>query len=594
MATAPRRHGARSRSPQCGFTLVELLVAMALTLLLIVGIGQFFVFITDTVRDGRAIVEMGSDIRNAVRQLREDLNSVTVHPKPPIDDSKGGFLEIVEGVASDADFNGNLTADRNLEIADTNNDGLDEGRMLGDMDDILTMTIRSPNGQPFTGHYWFYDQQQDQGGNNPFSQRMVESHLAEVVWFTTFKDLNSDGNWDPGEPPGPGNDFDGDGNNPEFEEPRFLVRRMFLIAPNIEGWRDSNGNPQFGELVDPSIWPRPTPRDGDNIFQHDDVSLAAPTFNPNLGSNGRWVWKANSLSTLSRRENRFVHLNLDNPAQNGLLAANNFLPNPLQLRAANTVWMKYFTLQHTTLGSVQSTKHGEDLVLPNLLALDIRVYDPQAPLLADHANINNALAALQPGDPGYATAAINNHSIVGYGSYVDLWYNRGLASPFNTANWPIASWPNSSYSWGPDARSLPPGNRPVAGSFLDGSNQSVVCSWDSWTTFYERDGRNQDGDMVTDESTNGLDDDNARGVDDAGEFETRPPYPSWVGDNLVDDDLDGTIDESGSNAQDEGNPMLSRPAGSPDLRGIQVRLRMYEPGTRQTRQATIVADFVEE
>ena len=55
---------------------------------------------------------------------------------------------------------------------------------------------------------------------------------------------------------------------------------------------------------------------------------------------------------------------------------------------------------------------------------------------------------------------------------------------------------------------------------------------------------------------NGLDDDDMYGVDDAGERETRPPY-------------------------------------STPLRGIQVKIRIYEPQTRQMRQVTVGADFIE-
>jgi hypothetical protein len=68
---------------------------------------------------------------------------------------------------------------------------------------------------------------------------------------------------------------------------------------------------------------------------------------------------------------------------------------------------------------------------------------------------------------------------------------------------------------------------------------------------------NQDGDTFTDESTNGIDDDNQNGVDDYGERETVPPYPQ-------------------------------------PLRGLQVKIRVYEPGTRQMRQATVTTDFLAE
>jgi hypothetical protein len=86
-------------------------------------------------------------------------------------------------------------------------------------------------------------------------------------------------------------------------------------------------------------------------------------------------------------------------------------------------------------------------------------------------------------------------------------------------------------------------------------NQYVL--YDTWSTYYARDGFDQFGDNYRDTAFDGLDSDNQNGVDDAGEFETSPPYLA-------------------------------------ELRGVQVRIRMYEPGTRQTRQATIVADFVEE
>jgi hypothetical protein len=60
-----------------------------------------------------------------------------------------------------------------------------------------------------------------------------------------------------------------------------------------------------------------------------------------------------------------------------------------------------------------------------------------------------------------------------------------------------------------------------------------------------------------DRSTNGLDDDGNNGVDDPGERETSPPYPY-------------------------------------PLRGIEVKIRIYEPTTRQVRQATVSGDFLQE
>lgn len=580
------RVGVRVFRRNRAFTLLELLIAMGLTLLLVLAIGQFYTIVVASVRDGRALIEMGSDLRNAVKQLRDDLTSVTARMEPPGDNTNDqGCFEIIEGPANDADPDG----DGNSNAAIVGNSAV--GPMLGDLDDILTFTIRS-SGTPFVGRYLYYREQ-----SQTFQVKTVESHQAEVVWFTTFKDVNGDGLYQP-------------------DEPRFLVRRMFLVAPNLPGWEEIDQNTgnlvvHPGELVDPVIAdpaqyavPNNIPW---NVFHYNDVSMAAP-YTPatlTVPSGTAVAWRCNSLSTLTRRENRFVHLDLDlsNGSQNGLQNGNNWLPYPLMVNLTDLRnvpnSLLYFTLQ--------GNKTGEDLILPNMLAFDVRVYDPQAPLRGDAPDVvgvapdtsqttDDAAGVLQPGDPGYIQAIVNSYQIAGFGAYVDLWYNRALAPQF--INQPTAL-PNSVFSWAPDSRCLPPAYRHDVMNyppqqFRDTGGRPLVCSWDIWSTYYERDGNNQDSyaDMITDEGTNGQDDDGVNGVDDPGEYETHPPYPSWIGNNGADDDADGTIDEAGSNAQDE--QALPRPAGSPLLRGIQVRIRLYEVGTRQTQQSTVIADFLDE
>jgi hypothetical protein len=61
----------------------------------------------------------------------------------------------------------------------------------------------------------------------------------------------------------------------------------------------------------------------------------------------------------------------------------------------------------------------------------------------------------------------------------------------------------------------------------------------------------------TRQGTNGLDDDAFNGVDDKGEQESRLPYPF-------------------------------------PLRGLEVKVRTYEPGTRQVQQGTVSSDFIPE
>jgi len=81
--------------------------------------------------------------------------------------------------------------------------------------------------------------------------------------------------------------------------------------------------------------------------------------------------------------------------------------------------------------------------------------------------------------------------------------------------------------------------------------------YDTWSTHYERNGVNEDGDALVDEGTNGFDDDGINGVDDVGERETSPPYPV-------------------------------------PLRGIRVTIRAIEPDLRQIRQVSVISDFIPE
>src|SRR6266576_2217635 len=100
-----------------GFTLVEMLVAMALTLILVYAIAHFYAIVGDAVKDGRAMIELNQQLRAVVERLKSDLDQVTV-PLVPWADEGGaaGYFEIKEGVASDWDANGNYKLDENWDI----------------------------------------------------------------------------------------------------------------------------------------------------------------------------------------------------------------------------------------------------------------------------------------------------------------------------------------------------------------------------------------------------------------------------------------------------------------------------------------------
>ncbi len=76
------------------------------------------------------------------------------------------------------------------------------------------------------------------------------------------------------------------------------------------------------------------------------------------------------------------------------------------------------------------------------------------------------------------------------------------------------------------------------------------ATYDTWSTHYEHDGLDQDGDGTPDQTSTGFE-------DTANNTETSPPYPV-------------------------------------PLRGIKITLRCYEPDSRQVHEVSVVESFVPE
>jgi type II secretory pathway pseudopilin PulG len=211
--------------------------------------------------------------------------------------------------------------------------------------------------------------------------------------------------------------------------------------------------------------------------------------------------RPNSLGDLTKRENRFMHF------LSGTVSAANF---PYNATAVNL----------TANGRLTGARMGEDIMLSNVLAFDARVFDPAA-VIRSAANI-----AVTPDDPGYGTASTPNPAPTG--AYVDL--GSGIAA--------------TTLMGAADARSK-----------LRPATVNDPRFYDTWSTHYEFNGIDEDGDGIVDEGTDGVDNNNDGVVDDLAERETSPPYPVA-------------------------------------LRGIEIRIRVYEPSSRQVRQVTVRHTFV--
>jgi hypothetical protein len=252
---------------------------------------------------------------------------------------------------------------------------------------------------------------------------------------------------------------------------------------------------------------------------------------------------------------------------------------------------------------------AEDVVLPNVIGFDVEAWDPAAPIVYDSARG----VALMPGDPGYLpmlansiTATLtgtspNPYPRVSYGGYADLNY-MCLLGPDDPDGNQLPLYPlyqarpiyrnaiamtgetEPDFYGAGDWRSRIRGTDPYVNPGGNPKDFSDAADWpppedlrpsvyDTWSDHYERDGIDQNNNGVADEGSNGLD---------------NPQ-------NGLDDDLDGTVDEADEPGvgivDDDTEAETCAPYRVP-LRGVRVKIRVFEPDSRQVREVTIVQDFL--
>jgi type II secretory pathway pseudopilin PulG len=172
---------------------------------------------------------------------------------------------------------------------------------------------------------------------------------------------------------------------------------------------------------------------------------------------------------------------------------------------------------------------SEDVILTNVVGFDVRVFDPQAAVSS---------GGRVPGDPGYAAPQAGD----AVGAYVDLGWGGGTAGlrtdPFPPAGKTAFQSAGVAVTDSPRRVSLP------------------SPTYDTWSRHYEFNGIDDDGDGTIDEAAHGVDGTDADPYpEDTVDVETSPPYPVL-------------------------------------LRGLEVRIRCYEPSSQQVRQVTIRHCFV--
>jgi hypothetical protein len=315
-----------------------------------------------------------------------------------------------------------------------------------------------------------------------------------------------------------------------------LYRRQFLVYPSPVPARAPAGT------AHPLLW----------FYDIYDIS-AHPDGNGNM--------IANSLSDLSYREFRFAHNNFaaNNPAPYLVLSG-----SPVE-SASNydndADGLMPFQPPYSPNGAanpVGSQRYGEDVALTNVLSFDVKVWDPGAEVQVDTAG-----HPLVPSDPGYdkspGTQTRTNFASPPspphfnppqFGAYVDLNYTSTTYS--SAASGDTDGFLISGVKGRPDSYFAGPyygsGSKLFSGAtkgLWAGHFTLGFATYDSWSQGYE----------FASNSVNGFDNDNSNGVNDASERVTSPPYPV-------------------------------------PLRGVQIKIRVYEPTSRQVREVTVTETFL--
>lgn len=476
-----------------GLTLIEILIALVMTLIVLGAMMYAFRYASKEISRGRAVMEMSNQLLVVEDQLRADFDGVTVDLRPWAKTaSPNGYFEYIEGYGSDKS---RLDFDQPKGTADQVIDAVRADAIMGDLDDVVAMTVRSKS-RPFRGR---------------FNGAIVESNVAEVIWWTTFVDLNAN-------------------LIPDYNETVTLHRRVLLIRPDL-----------IATLSAPSGPLEMTPGNGFEVqkfFLENDISARPEDID---GDGDLETMIPNSLADLSKRENRFAHLwqepgtsTFPHQLSFGLLISFSLSEANIQTVDANVV--------PTLTADVPDirTRIGDDIIMTDIIAFDLQIFSPDTPV----RSAGNLI--FEPDDVHWENTL--PAQTVETGAFVDLGYRRDAAGDyflFDPTEPQFSTAPVASPSLALDLRYTDPAT--------PGVPDYVV--YDTFSTHYESDGLDNNGDGTADEGTDGIDSDSANGVDDNGEREVLPPYPSRA-------------------------------------LGIKATIRIVERNTQQARQTEVVSSFV--
>ncbi len=181
------------------FTLVELLIAMTITLMLMAALAKSFSAIGNSIKDGRSKVTLSSKLRGVSFRVRTDLRSRTVDAKPPISSQAGkGYFMCYEGPLTEHTFglfgseptqttpDGTIVRPGDALYGDLKNGPTYRRHArIGDFDDYIAFTAEAAGNDWFTGKVPAY--LVDDSAADPMEPRVIRSKFAEIIIWASPK-----------------------------------------------------------------------------------------------------------------------------------------------------------------------------------------------------------------------------------------------------------------------------------------------------------------------------------------------------------------------------------------------------------------------
>lgn len=233
------------------FTLIEMLIAMAVTLLLMAALGKGFAYVGENIRDSRTQVALANDLRDITNRLQTELSTSTAGLKvASASYEPSGYFMYYEGPVTDATSSLFLPADDPINPTPASR--------YGDFDDYLAFTAVAMGDSWFTGKVpRFILDQKAQGdsytpGPNALDPVVIKSKYAEIVYFVSpeYEEITMNVPDDPAPVPLRYVDVDQDGIPDRIK----LHKRVLLIRPDL------NITPTDTSIALAERFPRITPR----------------------------------------------------------------------------------------------------------------------------------------------------------------------------------------------------------------------------------------------------------------------------------------------------------------------------------------------